>query len=282
LKGHSNRITIHNQDIRDAQAVRRIVKDYDAIIHQAALVSVARSVEEPLLVNEVNVTGTLNLLTAAVESKIERFVYASSSSVYGDTPLLPKREKMATNPSSPYGASKLAAENYCRVFAKVYGLNTLSLRYFNVFGPRQKAGFYSGVIPNFIKRISEGNRPVIYGDGLQSRDFTFVEDVVQANLLALKSSSAKPGQVYNIASGGTTSINELAAATARWLHKEHLLPEHVAPRKGDILASRADISKARRELGYKPRFTLEEGLGETVRAMPSLDGTLQSEPEIDS
>jgi len=271
-------VTVHEQDVRDYQSVLKTVQGYRSVIHQAALVSVARSVEDPGVVNEVNVTGTLNLLRAAVEAKVDRFVYASSSSVYGDTETLPKRESMGTVPSSPYGTSKLAAENYCRVFAKVYGLKTVSLRYFNVYGPRQKGGFYSGVIPTFIRRAREGKRPIVYGDGLQTRDFTFVQDVVEANFLSLTSSQIKGGDVYNIAAGGTISVNELALTVTGLLGRPELEPEHAEPRKGDIRASYADISKAREELGYRPRFSLAQGLAETIAwfSKESKDAVLQS------
>jgi len=265
LAKSSNRgLIIHEADIQDYEAVRKVIREYKVVVHQAALVSVARSVEEPLKVNGVNATGTLNLLRAAVEEKVDRFVYASSSSVYGDTETLPKKESMGTVPSSPYGASKLAAENYCRVFAKVYGLKTVSLRYFNVYGPRQKGGFYSGVIPTFIRRVHEGKAPVIFGDGLQTRDFTFVQDVVEANILALNGPAIKGGEVYNIAAGGTISVNELALTIAGLLGKSDLAPEHTEPRKGDIRRSYADVSKAREELGYRPRFSLAQGLAETI------------------
>jgi UDP-glucose 4-epimerase len=263
-EGPMGEVAIHDHDIQDYEAVRKIVQGYQMVVHEAALVSVARSVEDPLRVNQVNVTGTLNVLRAAVEAKVERFVYASSSSVYGDTETLPKSESMGTVPASPYGASKLAAENYCRVFAKVYGLKTVSLRYFNVYGPRQKSGFYSGVIPAFIRRASEGKAPIIYGDGLQTRDFTFVQDVVEANILSLTSPRIKGGEVYNVAGGSTITINELAQSVTSLLGKPDLAPEHVEPRKGDIRASFADVSKAKGELGYQPRFPLSQGLAETA------------------
>jgi UDP-N-acetylglucosamine/UDP-N-acetyl-alpha-D-glucosaminouronate 4-epimerase len=262
--GRRGPITVHDNDVRDYEAVRKVVRDYRVVVHEAALVSVARSVEDPLLVNQVNVDGTLNLLRASVESGVERFVYASSSSAYGDTEALPKRESMGTVPSSPYGASKLAAENYCRVFARVYGLKTVSLRYFNVYGPRQKGGFYSGVIPTFIRMAREGVPPVVYGDGLQTRDFTFVQDVVDANVLAVASPRIKGGEVYNVAGGRTTTINELALAVARLVGAPDLVPEHAEPRRGDIRASYADVSKAREELGYQPKFSLDQGLAETI------------------
>jgi len=271
LDGHRG-IVFHRVDIRDGGAVRKVVRDYQVILHQSALVSVTRSVEEPLLVNQVNVGGTLNLLKAAVDSHVERFVYASSSSAYGDTEALPKVESMPTTPSSPYGVSKLAAESYCRAFAKVYGLKTVSLRYFNVYGPRQKAGFYSGVIPTFITRALGGKPPVIYGDGTQTRDFTFVEDVVQANILALKSHSISGGEVFNIASGRVTSVERLASTIAGLVGRPNLRAEHVEARKGDIRASYADITKARRELGYRPRYSLLSGLERTIAAASPADG----------
>jgi len=262
----SQRIAIHDADIRDYDAVRKVVQEYQFVLHQAALNNVTRSVDDPGQVNDVNITGTLNLLRASVASKIERFVYASSSTVYGETETLPKRESMVTVPSSPYGNSKLAAENYCRVFAKVYGLKTVSLRYFNVYGPRQKGGYgyYSGVIPSFIRWVSEGKAPTIFGDGLQTRDFTYVQDIVDANVLSLTSPRVAGGEVYNIAGGRTISINELALMVTGLLDRADLVPVHVEPRKGDIRASYADISKAMLGLGYTPKFTLARGLVETV------------------
>jgi nucleoside-diphosphate-sugar epimerase len=258
------RVQVHRGDITDYQFVRAVVKDYEAIYHEAALPSVARSIEDPILVNNVNVTGTLNLLKAAVDLKVKKFVYASSSSVYGESAKLPKVETMGSLPVSPYGASKLAAENYCRVFAKVYGLQTVCLRYFNVYGPRQKYGHYSGVIPIFIARLVNDLPPVIFGDGGQLRDFTYVEDVVEANVLALKR-DVSGGEVLNIASGGTTSINELAALLAKLMSKPQILPEHAAERPGDIRASHADISKARAVLGYEPKFVPAQGLPTVIK-----------------
>jgi nucleoside-diphosphate-sugar epimerase len=262
----SQRIAIHDVDIRDYDAVRKVVQEYRSVIHQAALNNVTRSVDDPGLVNDVNVTGTLNLLRASVEHNVERFVYASSSTVYGETETLPKRESMSTVPSSPYGTSKLAAENYCRVFAKVYGLKTVSLRYFNVYGPRQKGGFgyYTGVIPSFIRWASEGRAPTVYGDGSQTRDFTFVQDIVDANILSLTSPRIIGGEVYNIAGGRTISINELALMVTSLLDRPDLQPVYVEARKGDIKASYADISKATDGLGYRPKFSLTRGLAETV------------------
>ena len=256
---------LHEVDLAsvDYSTIKNIVKEYDAVIHEAALVSVSRSVENPISTNLTNVGATVTLLKAAVDSNVERFLYASSSSVYGDTEILPKKETMPTSPISPYGVSKLAAENYCRVFARVYGLKTVSLRYFNVYGPRQKFGPYSGVIPAFIRNVLNNAPPVINGDGLQTRDFTYVDDVVQANLLALESSVA-PGEVFNIAAGGTITINELAENIIRIIGIPNLQPKHVAPRNGDVRASYADIQKASEQLGFKPKFTLATGLRRVI------------------
>jgi len=264
LSAHSSgSYTFYNADIADYDAIERLVKEYDCIIHQAALVSVTRSVEDPLLVNRVNITGTLNLLKAAVDSRVRLFVYASSSSVYGETETLPKRETMSTSPISPYAVSKLAAENYCRAFAKVYGLRTISLRYFNVYGPRQKYGMYSGVIPIFIERLMHDEPPLIFGDGQQTRDFTYVEDVAQANLLCLKN-SIKAGEVFNIATGKPVTIDGLANEILRQLGKKHIPVRYDLPRRGDVRASYADINKARTWLQYVPRYDLAEGLREVI------------------
>ncbi|MDG7000697.1 MAG: SDR family oxidoreductase, partial [Nitrososphaerota archaeon] len=259
----SKRIEFHNCDISDFDSVSKVVKEYDAVIHEAALVSVSRSVENPLLTNKVNVDGTVNLLKASVDSGVQKFIYASSSSVYGDTETLPKKETMVTVPISPYGVSKLAAENYCRTFSKVYSLKTVCLRYFNVYGPRQKYGHYSGVIPIFIRKALNDEAPVIDGDGEQTRDFTYVSDVVQANLLALRK-DVSPGTVYNAAAGGMISINDLARHILDLTGRENLKPVHGKPRVGDIRASYADIGMISRELGFNPRVGIEEGLGRVV------------------
>jgi len=255
----SNGVELHRCDIRDYESVEKVLEGYDAVIHEAALVSVTRSVEDPLSVNAVNVGGTLNLLRAAVKANVSKFVYASSSSVYGESETLPKRETMNTLPVSPYGASKLAAENYCRVFAKVYGLNTISLRYFNVYGPRQKHGQYSGVIPAFIQRVLKDEPPVIYGDGEQTRDFTYVGDVVQANMLCLERDVRK-GEALNIAAGRPITVNALAALVLELMGRPDLTPVHLGQRAGDIKHSYADITEAWDRLGYEPRFMIEDGL----------------------
>jgi len=261
----SPRLRLHKGDIRDEAFVKRAVQGYDAVIHQAALVSVTRSVEDPERTNSVNVNGTLNLLSAARDANIRRFIYASSSSVYGETPTQPKIETMNTLPISPYAVSKLAAENYCRVFARVYGMESICLRYFNVYGPRQKYGQYSGVIPTFVKRVMNDEPPVIFGDGNQTRDFTYVEDVVSANLLGLDA-DVSPGSadVFNVASGRQVTLNELASMVTRLMGKPELGVEHTDPRKGDIRDSYSDISKARKVLGYSPRSSLEEGLPRVI------------------
>jgi len=251
-------------DIRNFELVKNIVRSVDAVFHEAALVSVNRSVENPLLSNEVNVTGTLNLLKACVDARVKRFIYASSSSVYGETETLPKHENLATMPLSPYAVSKLAAENYVRVFHDVYGLETVCLRYFNVYGPRQKYGPYSGVISNFINRLLEDQPPVIYGDGEQTRDFTNVQDVMEANILALSTQNAV-GEAFNIATGAATSINKLAEIIQKIMGKTNLEPVYANPRPGDIRHSYADISKARKILGYNPNFQLEKGLTDLVK-----------------
>ncbi len=250
--------------ILDSSLVRQAMKDVDVVYHQAAIRSVPKSVEMPFLVNEVNVTGTLTLLNEALASGVERFIYASSSSVYGESPTLPKREDLPTVPASPYGTSKLAAEQYCRVFNKVYGLRTVSLRYFNVYGPRQPYGPYSGVVILFIGRALRGEPPVILGDGNQTRDFTHISDVVLANLLASKLDSAV-GQVLNVGTGRQTSINNLARMVLELTGRTDLTPIYGSPRPGDIKHALADVSQAKELLGYEPKVSLYQGLTELVR-----------------
>jgi UDP-glucose 4-epimerase len=260
-------------DLKDrAEFIRGSVTDLDllneafagaeAVFHQGAVPSVQRSVDNPLATNRANLDGTLNVLVAAKDCGTRKVIYASSSSVYGDTPTLPKREDMTPNPKSPYAVSKLAGEYYAQVFSELYGLKTVSLRYFNVFGPRQDPGSeYAAVIPRFISRILEGKPPVIFGDGEQTRDFTFVKDVVAANILAMKGDAQG---VFNIACGQRTSLNELAASIMA-ICGMSLRPIYDAPRPGDIRDSLADISAARERLGYRPEFDLQRGLAETVR-----------------
>jgi UDP-glucose 4-epimerase len=234
------------------------------IFHQAAIPSVPRSIADPAATNEANVTGTLNVLMAARSQGAKKVVYASSSSVYGETPELPKVETMPTNPLSPYAVSKLAGENYCRAFAKVYGLRTASLRYFNVFGPRQDPDSqYSAVVPKFIKAVLLGQAPVIYGDGEQTRDFTYVKDVARANIMAAETSAAG---TYNIGGGKRVSLNQLVKLVLKMAGREDIRPVYEAERAGDIKHSLADITKAP-TFGWRPEFSLEEGLGEILKGL---------------
>ena len=232
----------------------------DCVFHQAAIPSVPRSIENPLASHEANATGTLNVLIAARDASVRKVIYASSSAVFGDTPTLPKREDMPPNPQSPYAVAKLAGEYYCRVFQEVYGLATVCLRYFNVYGPRQDPDSeYAAVIPRFIKRALEGKAPVIFGDGEQTRDFTFVKDAAEANILAAESQACG---VFNIGNGKSITVNELANQVLSITGSE-AEPVHEEPRPGDITHSVADISRAR-TIGYEPKYTLEEGLKRTI------------------
>lgn len=264
LEPFLGRIEFHELDIfRDADELPRVFEGADFVLHQAALPSVVRSVESPLESNDSNVTGTLRVLLAARDAGVRRLVYASSSSAYGDTEVLPKREDMPTCPMSPYAVAKLAGEHYCRVFTGVYGLETVSLRYFNVFGPRQDpASLYAAVIPIFTRLMLEGRRPTIYGDGEQSRDFTYIGNVVQANLLACTAPGAA-GLAFNIGAGGRTSLLQLVGALNELLGTR-IVPVHEPPRAGDVRHSEADISLARRVLGYQPAISFKEGLRMTV------------------
>jgi nucleoside-diphosphate-sugar epimerase len=253
-------------DIQSYERVSKAIADCDVVLHQAALPSVPRSIQDPLTSNATNVIGTLNVLLAARDHGVQRVIYASSSSIYGSTPELPKHEALAAMPISPYATAKLAGENYARSFYEVYGLETVALRYFNVFGPRQDPeSEYAAVIPRFIRRLATGQAPVIYGDGKQSRDFTYVENVVQANLLAIEGHGA-PGRVYNVACGEQISLIVLAA-TLNELVGSGITPTFARSRSGDVKHSVADISRAREELGYEPMVPLREGLVRTVEAM---------------
>lgn len=250
-------------DIRNLETVCAAMRGVDYVLHQAALPSVQRSIIDPITSHEVNATGTLNVLIAARDSRVRRVVYASSSSVYGDSPILPKHEEMPTNPLSPYAVSKLAGENYCRAFCRVYGVSTVALRYFNVFGPRQDpASQYSAVIPRFIAMMMRGESPTIHGDGRQSRDFTFVVNVVHANLLASKCDRAD-GQVFNIACGQRYTLLDLYSKLSQMVDTA-ITPIFSARRPGDVTHSLADISRARQILGYEPLVDWYEGLNRTV------------------
>jgi UDP-glucose 4-epimerase len=250
-------------DLRDVDAVRRAVAGVEVVFHQAALASVQRSVDDPMTTNAVNVTGTLHVLMAARDAGVRRVVFASSSSVYGDTPTLPKVETQAPQPLSPYAVSKLAGEQYCMAFSVVYGLPSIALRYFNVFGPRQDPhSEYAAVIPRFIDRMVRGLPPIIYGDGLQSRDFTYIENVVDANLAAADA-PASCSTVFNVGAGERTSLLDLAAQINHVLGCR-LTPEHHPPRAGDVRHSLASIEAIGQTLGYAPRITLAEGLARTI------------------
>ncbi len=260
-----SRMEIIEADINDASAVARACRGVDYVLHQAAIPSVPRSVKDPLESNRANVDGTLSLLVAARDAKVRRVVYASSSSLYGDTPTLPKHEGMLPNPISPYAVAKLTGEYYLNSFYRVYGLEGVSLRYFNVFGPRQDpTSQYSGVLAKFIPCMLRGERPTIYGDGEQSRDFTFIENVVNANLLACKAPAAQVcGRALNAATGRRITLNETYAILQK-LTGYNGPPEYGPERTGDIKHSLADISLAQTHLAYKPSVSFEDGLAKTV------------------
>ncbi|MCD6299942.1 MAG: SDR family oxidoreductase [Dehalococcoidales bacterium] len=249
-------------NINDASLLQRLFRDVYYVFHLAAIPSVPRSIENPLVSHRVNATGTLNVLLSARDSGVKKVVYASSSSVYGDTGTAAKREDMMPNPQSPYAVTKLTGEYYCRVFQEVYGLPSICLRYFNIYGPRQDPNSpYAAVIPTFIRRICQGNPPVIFGDGEQTRDFTFIKDATEANILAAESDASG---VFNIGRSERVTINQLARLAIKLVGNNNVAPVYNEPRPGDIRHSLADISKSR-ILGYNPRYSLEEGLRETVR-----------------
>jgi nucleoside-diphosphate-sugar epimerase len=244
----------------DPGVCNRAVDGVEFVLHQAALGSVPRSVEDPAATNHANVTGTVSLLVAAREAGVERFVCAGSSSVYGDTPTLPKVETMTPRPLSPYAVSKLTQEHYCQVFFRVYGLPTVVLRYFNIYGPRQDPeSTYAAVIPRFTRALLHGEPAVIYGDGQQTRDFTFIEDCVQANLLACSAPAEALGEVFNIAYGEQVTV-QTVFETIRDLLGASAEPQYTDSRPGDVKDSLADTSSARRLLGYQPRFGIRTGL----------------------
>jgi nucleoside-diphosphate-sugar epimerase len=251
-------------DIRDLDTCRRAADGVDFVLHQAALPSVPRSIEDPRLSHDINVTGTVNVLLASKDAGVRRVVFASSSSVYGDDPNLPKREGQEGRTLSPYAVNKASDEKYCQVFHAVYGLETVCLRYFNIFGPRQDPySQYAAVVPLFILRTMAGEAPVIHGDGEQSRDFTYVANVVQANLLAAEASGAA-GMVFNVGCGDRITVNRLAEIIRDILGAK-VTPVHMAARAGDVRNSHADISRARQVLKYDPRVDFREGLERTVR-----------------
>ncbi|MGD0780639.1 MAG: SDR family oxidoreductase [Dehalococcoidales bacterium] len=249
--------------ITDLPRLQKLFKDVDYVYHLAAMVSIPRSIEIPQQFHEVNVTGTLNVLIAARDNKVKKVVNASSCAIYGDAPGLPKKEDMPVNPLSPYAVTKLAAEEYCQIFQKVYGLPSVSLRFFNIYGPRQNPDSeYAAAIPKFIRIKSQGKTINIYGDGKATRDYIYVKDAVSAFILAAESDAAG---IYNIGSGKSTTVNELAKLISK-LTGNNSPPVYVPPRPGDILHSLADASKAR-TFGYRPKYTLEAGIKETIRYM---------------
>ena len=250
-------------DLADRAVARAAVAGVDYVLHQAALPSVPRSVEDPVGSHRANVDATVNVLAEARDAGVKRLVYAGSSSVYGDGPVLPKREDMLPRPLSPYALQKLVAEQYCQMFTKLYDFETVAIRYFNVFGPRQNpASPYSGVISLFFAAILDGRQPTIYGDGEQTRDFTYVTNVVDGVLLACEAPQAA-GEIINVATGGRTSLNELLETMNR-LAGTRVQPVYLAPRAGDVRDSQADISKAQGLLGYTPSTPFEEGLSKTL------------------
>jgi nucleoside-diphosphate-sugar epimerase len=256
-------IELMEGDLAEPGVAERAVQGIDYVLHQAAIPSVPRSINDPLASNRANVDASLRILIAARDAGVKRLVYAGSSSAYGDTPTLPKRETMPTNPLSPYALQKLVAEQYCQLFTRLYGLETVTIRYFNVFGPRQDPGSpYSGVISLFSSALLDGRRPVIYGDGEQTRDFTYVANVVHGALLACEAGGVA-GEVINVATGGRVSLNEILRVMSRIVGAT-VEPTYAERRAGDVRDSQADITKARELLGYAPRIGLEEGLRLTL------------------
>ena len=263
LLGVMDDIELVEGDLQSYERVHNAVSGCEMVLHQGALPSVPRSVQDPLTSSATNVTGTLNVLLAARDAGVRRVIYASSSSIYGANPELPKHERLLPQPISPYAVAKLAGEGFCRSFFEVWGLETVALRYFNVFGPRQDPmSQYAAVIPNFINALADGRQPVVYGDGEQSRDFTYVGNVVEGNVLAMTAEGVA-GKVFNVAAGDRTSLNQLleylkgligAGVEARYDH----------PRPGDVRHSQADVSAAERELGFRPHVSVEEGLRLTL------------------
>ncbi len=250
-------------DLRDASLLSRLCKGCQLVFHQAAVVSVPYSVEHPQETHDVNIQGTLNALLAARDAGVERFVFASSAAIYGEDPRLPKREEMTPSPLSPYGVEKITAEHYLSAFNHLYGLPTVALRYFNVFGPRQDpSSFYSGVISIFANKLSQSEDPVIFGDGEQCRDFVYVDDVVQANMLAATHPDA-PGQAFNVGRGQSTTLNELVEMLTRLTGYEPTT-SYESARAGDIIKSLADITKIKEALGFDPAVGVEEGLSRLI------------------
>jgi len=263
LESFGSDVRLVEGDLRSYERVHAAIRGVEVVFHQGALPSIPRSIQDPLTTNAVNIDGTLNVLLAARDEQVRRVVFASSSSIYGDAPGLPRTEDQRPLPLAPYAVSKLAAESYCRAFWQVYGLETVSLRYFNVFGPRQDpTSQYAGVVPRFITRLLEEEPPVIYGDGEQSRDFTFVGEVVRANLLAAHADGVA-GEAFNVAAGRSRTVNDLFRAV-REIVGCTVEPVYEEPRAGDIRESGADIGKARAALGFEPEDSFTDGLRAAV------------------
>jgi UDP-glucose 4-epimerase len=259
----SDQIAFYEVDICALDGISRLFARADYVIHLAALPSVARSVADPLTANAVNITGTLNVLLAARDAGVKRLVFAASAAAYGNNPTMPRVETLAPDPLSPYALGKLAGEYYCQIFTRIYGLETVALRYFNIFGPRQNPDSpYTGVLSKFVAAYSRGDTPVIFGDGEQSRDFTYVDNVVDATLKACTTPGAA-GQVINVGVGRSYTLNQ-TIALLNGIFGRQVKPKYDPPRKGDALHSLADISLARRALGYEPQVSFEEGLRRTV------------------
>lgn len=254
-------------NICDLKATRQALKNIDAVFHEAAYLSVNGSIKNPLFANKINIIGTLNLLKAACDSGVKRLVFASSAAVYGEDLPSQKNESMILEPSNPYGITKLAAESYVKSFWKLYGLETVALRYFNVYGPKQRFDIncaYGGVITIFLNRIIRNLAPIIFGDGKQSRDFVSVHDIVEANMLALRCKNAV-GQAFNIGCGSAVTINQVAEALKKSLGKTNLMNVHETARVGEVKHGFADISKATNILGFRPKHSFEKGIADLVR-----------------
>lgn len=270
LASHEGDKNLHfiKGDIRNFADAKKAVENVDVVFHEAGLVGIIFSVQNPVLTHEANVTGTLNLLKAASELGVKRFVFASSAAVYGNPSIPRKEENMLLDPTtSPYAVSKLAAENYAMVFNELYGLETVSLRYFNVYGPRQRvdiATAYGSVVLLFLNRLLKNMAPLIFGDGEQTRDYVYIRDIVEANMLAMHSRNAA-GEVFNIGTGVEVSVNEVAKVLKQLMNKAELQDIHAAPRPPDVRRGFADIEKAKKLLGYNPRFSLREGIVDLIK-----------------
>lgn len=270
LRSLESSVEIMLGDVRHAETVQQAVADAQGVFHEAALVSVFDSVKRPGDCHDINATGTLNVLQAARAAGVKRVVLASTAAAYGNDPTLPKREDLKPQPESPYAVAKVVGEHYQRIFSSLYGLETVTLRYFNVFGPRQDPRSpYSGVISKFTDDLKAKRAPTIFGDGLQSRDFVFVKDVVQANMLAMFGVERGAGQIYNVASGATATLLDLLATLGRLVGRS-IQPVHKEARAGDIRHSSASIARAQGELGYAPKFSLEAGLRELLKSLGML------------